>query len=59
MKQRHQQSPERGRSPNAHAWKIDKHNGVHPYDGILLSHEKKRGTGICYTMDGPGRHDAQ
>lgn len=34
----------------------DKHNVVHPHNGMLLSHKNERTTGTCYNMDGPKKH---
>ena len=32
---------------------MDKEDGVHINNGILLSHEKERNNAICGNMDGP------
>ena len=32
---------------------MDKEDVVHIYNGILLSHKKKRNNAICSNMDGP------
>ena len=38
---------------------VDKEDVVHIYNGILLSHKKRRNTAICDNMNGPWEYYAK
>ena len=37
-------------------WRMDKHNALYPYSGVLFSHKKEWSTDTCYKVEEPCKH---